>query len=195
MPRGRPPGISSRLHRAVPKDSWTAPNGQVIDFPLILDIIEVSSDGTHLLWTVEATLGLVEGAPRLVAVQFQHPSGIDVHSMRREFRWATPVEVVTRTVQALMASGIDPFAHDYATTGYPDAAEVRRAPSRELSAEFLEEVARRYLALGRGYADELAHEYSVSRRTAISWIEKARKRGILTATRPGAVGGHIASVD
>jgi hypothetical protein len=94
-------------------------------------------------------------------------------------------------VPSLLARGIDPFQHDYATVGYPDAADPGRARSRELSAAFLEEVARRYLDLGRGYADELAAEYSVSRRTVISWVEKARQRGILTATTPGAVGGHI----
>ncbi len=195
MPAGRPPGISSRLHRAPRRGTWTAPNGQAIDLPLVLDILDVTADESAVVWRVDATVDLVDGEPRLVAVSLQHPSGIDVHRMRREFRWATPVEVVTRTVPSLMARGIDPFTHDYATTGYPDAADPSRAPSRELSPEFLEEVARRYLDLGRGYADELAEEYSVSRRTAISWVEKARQRGILTATTPGAVGGRIRGDD
>jgi hypothetical protein len=191
MPAGRPKGISSRLHSVPPRGSWTAPNGQVVGLPLILDILEVSADGARVEWKVEATVDLVAGEPRLVALVMQHPSGFDVHRMRREFRWATPLEVVTRTVPSLMARDVDPFQHDYAVTGYPDAADPGRAPGRELSTEFLEEVARRYLALGRGYADELAAEYSVSRRTVISWVEKARTRGILTATTPGAVGGHI----
>ncbi len=186
---GRGPGISSWLHRCPSRASWTAANGQVVDLPVILDIAEAS--GGELLWTVEATIDLVDGEPRLVALTMQHPSGIDPHQMRREFRWATPVEVVTRTVPALMARGVDPFDHDYAVTGYPDAADPDRSPRRRLSPEFLEEIARRYLDLGRGYADELAAEYSVSRRTAISWVEKARQRGILTATRPGAVGGAL----
>jgi len=192
---GRPQGVSSRLHRAIRRGTWTAPNGQAVDLPLVLDVLEVAADGTRVVWKVEATVDLVDGEPKLVALALQHPSGVDPQRMRREFRWATPVEVVTRTVPWLMARGIDPFQHDYATTGYPDAADPARAHARELSAEFLEEVAHRYLALGRGYADELAAEYSVSRRTAISWVEKARKRGILTATRPGAVGGHIHGED
>jgi len=191
MPAGRPPGISSRLHRAPARGSWTAPNGQVVNLPLVLDILEVTADGSGVEWKVEATVDLVDGEPKLVALVLQHPAGVDVHRMRREFRWATPVEVVTRTVPSLMARGMDPLQHEYAVTGYPDAAEPRRAPGRELSVDFLEEVARRYLDLGRGYADELAAEYSVSRRTVISWVEKARKRGILTATTPGAVGGHL----
>ncbi len=186
---GRRPGISSRLHRATRRASWTAANGQVVDLPVILDIVE--SAGGELLWSVAATVDLVEGEPRLVALTLQHPSGMDPHRMRREFRWATPVEVVTRTVPALMARGLDPFEHDYAVSGYPDAADPDHAPRRRLTEEFLEEIARRYLDLGRGYADELALEYSVSRRTAISWVEKARQRGVLTETRPGAVGGRL----
>ncbi len=190
MRSDRPLGISSRLHRAPRRGTWTAPNGQAVDLPLVLDILELTT-GARVEWKVEATVDLVAGEPKLVAMTLLHSSGFDVHRMRREFRWATPVEVVIRTVPVLMARGIDPFQHDYATTGYPDAADPARAPSRELSDEFLVEVSRRYLALGRGYADELAAEYSVSRRTAISWIEKARKRGILSATTPGSVGGHL----
>ena len=193
MPSGRPPGVSSRLHRAPRRGTWVAPNGEAVDLPLVLDILEVTADGARVEWKVEATVDLVEGEPKLVALVLQHPSGVDAHRMRREFRWATPVEIVTRTVPTLLARGIDPFQHEYATTGYPDAANPGRSPGRQLSDEFLEEIAQRYVALGRGYSDALAEEYSVSRRTAISWVEKARRRGILSGTSPGAVGGQVRS--
>jgi len=31
----------------------------------------------------------------------------------------------------------------------------------------------------------------VSQRTVVSWVEKARRRGILTRVRPGSYGGEI----
>ena len=58
---------------------------------------------------------------------------------------------------------------------------------------FLEAIVARYLALGRGYAKAIAVERNVSPRTVVSWIEKARARGILTATTPGSFGGKLAS--
>ena len=189
VPARRPAGVSSRLHR-IGGRVWVAPDGTRVELPVVLDIIETASDRT-VTWSVEATVDLVEGEPRLVAMVFRNSEGIDPHRMRREFRWATPLDVVTRTVPLLMARGVDPYQHDYATRGYPDAAVPDRAPSRRLSDEFLEEIAHRYLALGRGYADELADEYSVSRRTVVSWVETARRRGVLTSTRPGAVGGEV----
>ena len=43
----------------------------------------------------------------------------------------------------------------------------------------------------RGYAATLAQAYQVSPRTVVSWVEKARARGILTATTPGVAGGTV----
>ena len=56
----------------------------------------------------------------------------------------------------------------------------------------LSTVAREYLVRGRGYATSLAREYYVTPRTVVSWVEKARTRGLLSSppTR-GAVGGHL----
>ena len=45
---------------------------------------------------------------------------------------------------------------------------------------------------GRGYAASLAHEYFVTSRTVVIWVEKARARGILSAPpSSGATGGHL----
>jgi transposase len=60
-----------------------------------------------------------------------------------------------------------------------------------LSDPFLEEIAREYLRIGRGYARAIASERHVSERTVVSWVEKARRRGILTRVPPGSFGGTI----
>ena len=66
-----------------------------------------------------------------------------------------------------------------------------RRERRQPSDEFLEEIAQQYLAVGRGYAEVIASERGVARRTVVSWVEKARKRGILSATKPGSSGGSL----
>ena len=45
--------------------------------------------------------------------------------------------------------------------------------------------------IGRGYARTIAAERNVSQRTVVSWIEKARARGILSATTAGRMGGEV----
>lgn len=92
-----------------------------------------------------------------------------------------------------MARGIDPFAWDYPVAGFPDAADVSPTPHHRHSDEFLEEIAREYLAIGRGHARAIGFERGVSARTVVNWVEKARKRGILTSVRQGQFGGEIVS--
>jgi hypothetical protein len=70
------------------------------------------------------------------------------------------------------------------------SSNFRSVPTR-LTDEFLIEIATRYVMHGRGYAKAIAAQRNVSTRTVISWVEKARARGILTATTPGSVGGSV----
>lgn len=61
-----------------------------------------------------------------------------------------------------------------------------------LSDEFLTTIAREYLVRGRGYAASLAEEYFATPRTVVSWIEKARARGILSPPpTSGSTGGQL----
>ena len=69
---------------------------------------------------------------------------------------------------------------------------MKRTTPTRLTDAFLEVIAVRYLRLGRGYAKAIAAERNVSPRTVVSWIEKARERGILTGTSPGSMGGSLA---
>lgn len=191
MAKPRRPGVSSRVRRLRgERHPWTAPNGEVVDLPVVVDILEL--DGTRsVVWKVEATVDLRDDVPALVRVQFVSTHGIDTVVLQREFRWATPLEIVSLTIPELLSVGIDPFTYDYPLAGYPTAALVERATPTRLTDEFLTEIAQRYVRLGRGYAATIARQRNVSPRTVVSWIEKARERGILTATTPGAVGGSV----
>ncbi len=193
MAAARRVGVSSRVRRARgDRHRWRAPNGQVVDLPLLVDILERGADGATV-WKVEATVGLADGEPRLFSMALSSSRALDTDVLQQRFRWTTPVDIVTVTIPELLESGIDPFRYDYPVDGYPDAAVVHRSAPTRLSDEFLTEIAHRYVALGRGYAKVIARQRNVSQRTVVSWIEKARERGILTATTPGAVGGEVRS--
>jgi transposase-like protein len=182
----RPPGYSSRLHRARgPRRTWVAPNGQALELPVIVDHVNVDPKTGNFIWHIEARVDLVGRHPNLVDIRLIGNPCLDTVLLQRFFRWATPVEVVRRTVPALLEKGIDPFKHEYATDGYPDAADIDRKTTNALSDAFLEEVARQYVEIGRGYARVIARQRGVSERTVVSWVQKARRRNILSPTTPG----------
>ena len=188
----RPAGQSSRVRVADgPRSEWVAENGQAVALPLIVDNINVHAESGERVWCIEARVDLVAGQPELVELHLTATPCLDTVMLQRFFRWATPVEIVRRTIPALLARGIDPYAHDYATDGYPDAADIDRKPTNALSDGFLEEVARQYIEIGRGYARAIAQQRGVSKRTVVSWIQKARRRGILSSVKPGQYGGRV----
>ncbi len=118
---------------------------------------------------------------------------MDPARLQRNFRWATPLDIVTITVPELLAAGLDPYQFSYPPSGFPEAASVERAAPTRLTDEFLTEIAARYVLIGRGYAKKIAAQRHVSPRTVVSWIEKARERGILSGTTSGSVGGTVRS--
>lgn len=170
---------------------WTIDADHRFSLPVIVD-----HEGTHpetgaRLWLIEATIDLIDGEPALVRMDAQMPGGLDPYRMQREFRWASPLEVVTIGVPSLLSRGIDPFSVDLPLTGFPQAATLDTPPNERLSDEFLEGIAREYLQIGRGYARTMAAQRKVSERTVVSWVEKARRRGILTRVPAGSYGGRI----
>jgi hypothetical protein len=160
--------------------------------PLVFDLrLLDTSTGEHL-FLFEATIDLIDGTPAMTHFVADAPGGLDLVRLQREFRWSTPIEVVTVLVPAMLAKGLDPFEQDYPVAGFPEVINALIGPpTRSLSDAFLENIAREYLTLGRGYADQLATRHGVSRRTIVSWIEKARRRGILTSEGAGHHGGRI----
>jgi hypothetical protein len=194
--KDRPRGTSSRLRRINgKKETWTAANGQRIEFPLILDLMHINEATGQQDWLIEAELQVVDNQPAIISMRVNAKRGLNPAKLQRFFRWATPLDVISVTVPQLLASGKDPFAHEFATDGYPDAAHLGRKFNSQLSEKFLEEVSRKYLKIGRGYAKEIARIHGVSERTVVSWIEKARKRGVLSKVNPGQYGGQIIPSD
>lgn len=185
-------GVTSRI---IPtpgvKSMWAATSTLEFPLPVIVDHMFVDPDTHEVGWHIEATVDLIDQTPALTALTIRTPGGADIVRLQREFRWASPLDIVMMIVPHLLERGIDPFAYDYPVEDFPRSAELDDTTTARLDDEFLETVAREYLALGRGYAKKMAVHYSVSPRTVVSWIEKARRRGILTAVRQGSRGGEI----
>jgi hypothetical protein len=159
--------------------------------PVVVDHMYVDPETTEIGWHIEATIDLVEGEPRLTRMDAWSPGGLDPTRMQREFRWASPLDVITRGVPVMLERGIDPFDFDLPVTGFPESAALGRTSNEQLTDAFLEDIAREYLIIGRGYAKAMAADRHVSSRTVVSWVEKARRRGILTRVPQGGVGGEI----
>ena len=188
----RPFGVSSRVSRAEgPRHPW-ATAGATVDLPVIVDWVRVDPATGAEAVRIQARIDLVGGEPEIVEMTFSAPTGLELAELQRNFRWSSPLVVVTGVLPRLIASGLDPFAADMPVDGFP-AVGIQPVRSRGiLSDEFLTAIAREYLARGRGYAASLSDEYFVTPRTVVSWVEKARARGILSPPpSSGAAGGHL----
>lgn len=186
------PGVTSRIRPATGrKRRWRISDDHTFPLPVIVDHMFVDPDSGELGWLIEATIDLVDGEPSLVRMSAQAPGGLDPYRLQREFRWASPLEVVRHGVPVLLGRGIDPFEYELPLTGFPEAATLDRPSNEPLSDQFLEAIAHEYLAIGRGYARAIALDRHVSERTVVSWVEKARRKGILTRVPSGSVGGEI----
>jgi hypothetical protein len=186
------PGVTSRIRPgAGRKRIWRIDDTRRFPLPVIVDHLFVDPETGEVGWRIEATIDLVDGSPALVRMNAHAPAGLDANRLQREFRWASPLEIVRVGIPSLLARGLDPFAIDLPLSGFPEAADLRQPSNEPLSDAFLEEIAREYLAVGRGYAKAISRERGVSERTVVSWVEKARRRGILTPVRQGSFGGSI----
>lgn len=185
-------GVSSRFVRTEgPHHRWTI-DGVSIELPVLVDWVHVDPDTGDETVRIEARVDLIGDRPEIVNMSFDAATGLDLITLQRDFRWASPLSAVTGILPRLIASGSDPFAFDLPVSGFPAAAIQPLRRRGNLTDEFLTAIAREYLARGRGYARSLAQEYSVTPRTVVSWVEKARARGILSAPpSSGATGGHL----
>ena len=185
-------GVSSRFVRADgPRHPWTT--GEVtVDLPVVVDWVQTDPTTGDEAVRINARVDLVDGEPQIVDLSLVAPAGLDLAALQAHFRWATPLAVVTGLLPQLIAAGSDPFAAELPVTGFPAIAVQPLRHRRILTDEFLTTIAREYLARGRGYAASLAQEYYVTPRTVVSWVEKARTRGILSAPHTsGATGGRL----
>ena len=174
-----------------PRHPWTTAE-VTIDLPVIVNWVQTDPVTGEEKVRIEARVDLVGDKPEIVEMSLVAAGGLDLPLLQRNFRWASPLTAVTGILPRLISDGEDPFAAELPITGFPAVAiqPVRRRGA--LSDEFLTTIAREYLARGRGYAASLGHEYFVTPRTVVSWVEKARARGILSAPpSSGAVGGQL----
>lgn len=188
----RPVGVSSRI---VPAEGTRHPwvTGDVtVDLPVIVDWVAIEQSTGEETVRIEARVDLVNGTPEIMQMSLSAQAGLDLATLQREFRWASPLEVVTGLLPQLIAAGADPFAVELPLSGFPAVASQPVRRRGVLSDEFLTTIAREYLVRGRGYAQSMAKDYFVTPRTVVSWVEKARARGLLSnpPTR-GAVGGDL----
>lgn len=184
--------VSSRFVAAEgPRHPWTT--GDVtVDLPVIVDWVQTDPATGDTVVRINARVDLVDGEPKVVEMSLVAAAGLDLAVLQREFRWASPLNAVMGILPALIADGSDPFTVELPLTGFPAVAVQPTTHRRVLTDDFLTTIAHEYLRRGRGYAASLAREYFVTPRTVVSWVEKARTRGILSAppTR-GATGGHL----
>ena len=185
-------GLSSRITRSPGATrEWRIDDERSFALPVVVDLTDVNPQTLEPTWRIAATVDLVDGRPALTRVDVVAPRGLELTRLQREFRWSTPLEIVTTMVPHLLAQGIDPLTYQFPTSGFPDVLNLRRRSPARLSDAFLAQVAREYLHHGRGYAAAAARERHVSPRTVSSWIEKARRRGILTEVPRGGFGGNL----
>lgn len=185
-------GVSSRITRADgPRHPWVT-GGVTVDLPVIVDWVSVDPVTGEESVRVEARIDLVNGGPVIVEMSLTSQVGLDLVGLQRDFRWASPLLVVTGMLPRLIEAGSDPYTVDIPVTGFPAVAVQPVRRRGVLTDDFLTTIAREYLARGRGYAASLGREYFVTPRTVVSWIEKARARGLLSPPPgPGAVGGTL----
>lgn len=185
-------GTTSRIRPAKGrKHTWQIDETTTFTLPVIVDHLSIDPATGEPEWHIEATVDLIDGELVVTNLQVTASKGLDLIRLQREFLWATPVNIIGRGVPHLLEKGIDPFAYDLPVGGFPQAADLGQPVNERLTEEFLEDIAREYLARGRGYAKAMAAERHVSPRTVVSWVEKARRRGILMYVPKGAYGGEI----
>lgn len=192
----RPSGVSSRFIPADgPRHPWTT-GGVTIELPVIVDWVNTDPATGEETVRIEARIDLVGDKPEIVQMSLTANRGLDLAALQRDFQWASPLAAVTGILPQLIAAGSDPYAVDLPVTGFPAVAIQPLRRRGVLSDEFLTTIAREYLARGRGYAASLGEEYYVSARTVVSWVEKARARGILSPPpSSGAAGGRLLTKD
>ncbi len=184
--------------RPVPgrKSQWRIDDDITFILPVLV-AYEMVDPVTHEIdWQGHATIDLVEGGhPAVTHMDVRCSRGIDPVHVQRDFRWSTPLQIVTRTVPSLLRRGIDPFTVELSIDRPLVRTEHPGPVNAQLSEDFLEAIAGEYLAHGRGYAKTIAAQHDVSERTVVNWVEKARWRGILSRVKPGSIGGHIIPTD
>ena len=87
---------SSRLHRLSQTSVWSRSDGIDVPMPVLLDLRLHDTTTGRDVFRFEGTVDLVDGEPAMTRFVADAAGGLDLVRLQREFRWATPVDVVTR---------------------------------------------------------------------------------------------------
>jgi len=175
-------GASSKVEPGVGAQKfWVAPNGASVPLPLIVVLSHVDSASCQETWRFEATVELVGGSPQVTRYDLKNIDGFNPVFMEKMFRWGTPLHVVTSHLPVLISEGVDIWQAEIPV----DARSGADPETGRHTDEFLLHIVDEYERIGRNYAKELSALYGVAPRTVVSWMEKARRRGLAP---PGARG-------
>ena len=175
---------SSRVRPGVgAKKRWVAPNGVSVPLPLVVLLFHVDATSGQETWRFEATVELVDGMPQATRYDLRNNEGFNPVFMAKMFRWGTPVHIVTSHIPLLIADGVDIWEAEMPFDARGSADEV----TGRHSDEFLMTIVKEYERIGSGYAKQLSALYGVAPRTVVSWMEKARKRGLATGGSRGRI--------
>ena len=154
--------------------AWTAPNGAAVVLPVEVRYWETDDLTGEITGSLTARVELVDGCPQLVKIAFEAPEGTIEPRLQGDFRWSSPREIVEIWMADVIAAGSDPLTE-------PVPIQFWAPPGRQdLTSGFLEEIAEQYHELGYGYANILARKYATTPRTVRSWVDRAKKIGIIT---------------
>lgn len=120
-----------------------------IDLAVLVDCQYVDPQTREIGYRFEAIVDLIDGSPALTSMNVVAGGGLDMVRLQREFRWASPLDVITRSVPVMLDRGLDPFSVDLPTEGSPESADLRVPAKAPLTDGFLEDIAREYLVHGR----------------------------------------------
>ena len=177
-------GTSSRIEPGVGVQSvWVAPNGASVPLPLIVVLSHVDSASGQETWRFEATVELLDGKPQVTRYDLKNIEGFNPVFMEKMFRWGTPLLIVTSHLPDLISDGVDIWEAEIPF----DARSNADPETGRLHDDFLMHIVEDYERIGSGYAKELSALYGVAPRTVVSWMEKARKRGLAAPATQGRI--------
>ena len=175
----RQAGISSRARFLTPNGkSWSAPLGISVPMPIAIDIQERDGLG-RLLWQVDVTVDLVGDELSVTHAVFHADNGLDLRKLQLHFRWQTPIDIATHLIPKVIKESGQIENFDLPLDGFPDAVLPGKRIYNNLTDEFLAQIVWHKRQVGKGYAKSLAEARGVPVRTVISWMEKAKRRGLL----------------
>lgn len=178
-------------------DGWqlrVAETYAVVEDYWVPDKLEITIHGSDGQPEVYARVEIREGAPACTALHFT--SADDQREVRQADLRAVEVNSIVTDLVAGFSFRVDPSSSEVAvpevdTAAYENAVRFierqRRGPGlRDVTPQLLERVAEIYRAnIDARPTQAVARAFNVKSRMASEYVQRARARGLLPATKPG----------